>query len=138
VTANDADGVFYMGQLDTVVRISRIHTVWLDTKVGASPTWSTPVQEPSPAEQPGGTQVRLEYRGAVAFSGGPADAPFDASTFDVFGDQDNQPQSLTEWSQNITSANTLRYLQVRMTFVNNITTGLSAELTALAFPYQHQ
>ena len=42
-TSTGADNTFYMGQLDTVVRVSRVHTVWLDSGV-ANPQWLTPAK----------------------------------------------------------------------------------------------
>ena len=83
--------------------------------------------------------MRLDFRGASGFSGiGTPTAPFDASTLNVYGDQTvNTPQQLTDWSSNIGLVNGFRFIQVRMTFVNNVTTGLSPELTALALAYEH-
>jgi len=135
-TTTTADSTFYMGQLDTVVRVSRVHTAWLDSGAFANPTWLTPVLEPANSAQPLGTQVLLDFRSATGFNGG-GTAPFDAATFDVFGDQStNTPQTLSDWSNDVSIGNAKRYLQVRLTFVNNISTGTSPELNVLALPFQ--
>ena len=132
---------FYIGQLDTVVRVSRAHTVWLDAGLGIAPEWKGPVLEPSTAGQPSGTDVLLDFRSATGFTGGLASDPFNASKFDVYGDAQLPtanpftPTSLSDWSSDIGVGDGKRYLQVRLTFVNNIATGLSPELTGLALPF---
>jgi len=139
-TALPADNVFYIGQLDTVVRVSRVHTVWLDAGLISTPDWKTPVLEPSTAGQPAGTDVLLDFRSATGFSGGGATDPFNAARLDVYGNgllpNPANPQSLSDWSSDIAIGNGKRFLQVRLTFVNNIATGLSPELTGLALPYE--
>jgi hypothetical protein len=118
-----------------VAKVSRVHTVWLDGGSGNFPLWRTPVLEPSLAVQPSGTNVLLDFRGTPGFSSA-SSAPFNASLFDVFGDQTGGvPTEQNDWSSDITTANNKRYIQVRITFVNNLATGLSPELTAIAFPY---
>lgn len=134
LTTPPGDNVFYIGQLDTVVRLSRAHTVWLDS--GLPPTsWKSPVIEPA-AGQPSGTLILLDFRSATGFSGG-GTAPFNAALLNVYGNQTtNAPVGLSvDWSSNIALANGKRFLQARITFVNNTATGLTPELTALAFPY---
>ena len=141
-TALPADNVFYIGQLDTVVRVSRVHSVWLDAGLGIAPEWKVPVLEPSTAGQPSGTNVLLDFRSATTFSGGVATDPFNASRLDVYGNDprpSNQspfiPTNLSDWSSDVGVGDGKRYLQVRLTFVNNIATGLSPELTGLALPF---
>ncbi|MFT5284515.1 MAG: hypothetical protein ACI8TQ_000672 [Planctomycetota bacterium] len=60
----------YIGQLDLVVRISRVHTRWFDTGVVSNtfPIYGAPVIEPRLSEQPNGTNVTLAYRGAVTIT----------------------------------------------------------------------
>lgn len=143
-TLFQADPVFYLGQLDTVVRVSRIHTAWLDAGSLVSPLWQNAVLEPSAAEQPSGTSVVLDYRSASSFGGtGTIELPFNAAAMDAYGNEAvavgssavNPPNGLTDWSGDITLGNGKRYLQVRLTFLNNIATGLAPELTALGIPY---
>ncbi|NOT32084.1 MAG: hypothetical protein HOP15_16680 [Planctomycetes bacterium] len=134
LTTPPGDNVFYLGQLDTVVRLSRVHTVWLDSGLGDT-SWKSPVMEPA-AGQPSGTLILLDFRSASNFSGG-GTAPFNGAALNAYGNQTtNAPlPPPIGWSSNIALANPKRFLQTRITFVNNPATGLSPELTALAFPY---
>src|SRR6185503_2601902 len=78
------DSVFYLGQLDTVVKLSRVHTVWLDAGDSVSPLWHAPVIQPSLANLPTGSQLLIDYRSATNFSeGGPE--PFDKTRLDAYG-----------------------------------------------------
>ena len=136
-TTTTADSVFYIGQLDTVVRVSRVHTVWLDSGNLVSPTWQTPVLEPANSAQPTGTSVSLDFRSATGFSSG-SNPPFNGAALDAFGDTANnapQPQNLTDWSSDISIGNGQRYLQVRLSFINNIQTRTSPELNVLVLPF---
>lgn len=142
-TTTTGDSVFYMGQLDTVVRVSRVHTVWLDSNSLGTPTWLTPVLEPANTAQPLGTGVLLDFRAASGFQGtGAASAPFNGASLDVFGDSLTStgpssftPQGLSDWSSSASVANAKRYIQVRLTLVNNIDTGTNPELSVLALPF---
>ncbi|HEX6885450.1 MAG TPA: Ig-like domain-containing protein [Planctomycetota bacterium] len=133
-----SDSIFYLGQLDTIVRVSRVHSVWLDAGLNVQPQWRTPIQEPP--SQPTGASVQLDFRSATGFTGmNPSTSPFDASRLDPYGDAidsgDFSPQNPTDWSNQIVIGNGQRYLQVRVSFVNNIATGVGPELSALALPY---
>jgi hypothetical protein len=132
------DSVFYLGQLDTVVRVSRVHTVWLDAGQDVSPLWQPAVVEPSLAIQPTGTNILIDYRGASNFSG-PGTQPFSSTRLDPYGnrivDGDPAPTNVTDWSPNIGIGDTKRFLQVRLTFLSNIETRVVPELDALALPY---
>jgi len=132
-TSTNADNTFYFGQLDTVVRISRVHTVWMDAGAGIQPTYQVPVTEP--LNQPAGTSVVLEYRSASAFPTGTD--PFNAATFNAYGNYSGNPSFVSgpNWSTNVAVGNGARYLQVRITFVSNIVTRTSAELSTLALPF---
>ncbi len=140
-TMLDADNVFYLGQLDTVVRVSRVHTIWLDTGVD-SPDFVDPVLEPSPDDQPTGTEVILDYRGATGFTA-TGSQPFDGSMIDAYGntDVDTAPQpnyfnGVSTWTGNINALDGAKFIQLRLTFVNNLQTGLAAELSALGIPFR--
>ena len=88
------DSVAYAGQLDTVVRVSRVHTRWLDTgaTVSGFPIYSPAVVEPAAFDQPAGTSISLAYRGAdmVATNLPPPDgSALDieiATLYDAYGD----------------------------------------------------
>jgi len=95
-TPRGSDNTFYVGQLDVVTRVTRVHTVWLDTHFDA-PDFVAPVVSPRADEQPAGTRVLLEYRGAHGFELADLDSvlgrrvdeaefPFDAEHLDAYGD----------------------------------------------------
>jgi hypothetical protein len=132
-----AEDVFYIGQLETVTRISRVHTIWLDTG-DADPQYLSPLVAPAPGEQPVGTGVLLEYRGAVGFSAFPA--PFDATKIDAYGELAGSTADflggIATWTNDIGAMDGARYLQVRLTFVSNVATGESPELSALGISFQ--
>src|SRR5262249_33846614 len=52
------DNTVYLGEMDLVLRISRMHSIWLDTQMTA-PSYDPPVVEPSSANQPLGTSIDL-------------------------------------------------------------------------------
>ncbi len=146
------DNVFYIGQLDLVTRISRAHSVFF--AVDNNPDYITPVVEPSAELQPTGTEVLLAYRGATQAVNGPDGNPTaDAGVLDVYGDlADNNQSGLAgdpsqknttvtflngdnTWKASIDEVDGARFLQIRLTFVNNTESGLSPELSALGFAY---
>jgi hypothetical protein len=134
------DSVFFLGQLDTVVRVSRVHTVWLDSGQDVFPLWQSPVIQPSLANLPTGAQLLIDYRSSTGFSEMGTE-PFDGSKLDAYGNLDSmspQPNQPTDWSSDISIGDNKRYLQVRLTFVNNIDTGVGPELDVLALPYDIQ
>ena len=129
------DNLSYIGQIDLVVRVSRLHTVWIDTRY-ASPTFAQPVVEPHPAEQPPGTQVVFAFRGATAAT------PLvqrDASALDAYGN--GGPGSVSflagdpGWKSSIAQIAGARFVQVRASFVSNAATGLEPRMTALGVAF---
>jgi hypothetical protein len=168
-TPRGDDNSFYIGQLDAVTRISRVHSIWIDTEL-ADPDFDDPIVLPT--VQPSDTQVVLEYRGADGFDlshdldgqlGFPVDEsqfPFDAARLNAYGEifalippvansvpdhtllgSSDFPGSVAfvggtgAWSANIHSIDTARFVQVRITFVSNILTGLSPVLSAIGLSY---
>ena len=146
-TANSADNSFYIGQMDTVVRISRAHTVFVDTQF-SDPDYFDPVLEPSANDQPQGTSVVVEFRGANTFAPGQASTQaFDASLLNPYGDPiGNGPitggsTGVTffgdaTWKSDISTLDGAQFLQMRISFFNNIATGLNAELSAIGVAYK--
>ena len=136
-TRFSAENVFYIGQLDTVTRISRAHTIWLDTGA-ASPTPLAPRLAPAPALQPEGTAILLDFRGAVAFPNA-LGAQFDARRIDPYGDLTLGTATFLNgtatWTGDAGTLDGARYLQARVTFVNNIVTDTSPVLSALGIPF---
>lgn len=137
-TAFSAENVVYIGQLDTVTRVSRAHTIWLDTGA-ANPGYFPPLVAPLAQDLPAGTQVRLDFRGALGFSASALDAPFDATRIGPYGEITVGTVSFlngaSTWTDDIQAVDGARYLQARVTFLNNVTTGTSPELSALGIAF---
>jgi len=133
-TNNDADNFYYVGQLDTVIRVSRVHSVWFDS-IFFSPEYISPVLEPSPDLQPFGTQVLVDYRGASTFSGDAGDAPFDSTLIDPYGEITQGTvtffNGVSTWTNSIGQVDGAQYVQLRLSSINNIDTLLNAELSAI-------
>ena len=145
-----ADSLFYTGQLDLVVRVSRAHTLWFDT--GGSATLLEPVTVPLPDSQPVGTEIEFDFRAAEAVFGEPA---WDAHALDAYGDRPvvgtaggtyGDPsfknigvtfldEEARVWSEDRDRVRGGRWLQARLSFLNNIATGDSPELRAVGFAY---
>jgi len=139
-----SDNVYYMGQLDFVIRVSRVYTHWYKV-ADANPVYFEPVIEPRNDQQPAGTSVNLDFRGAQNLTSNPPQG--DAMTLNAYGDipgtndvnvfgdpsQDNGTLSnLTAWTSNISDINGLVFFQVRITFINNAASGTFPELSTLA------
>jgi len=138
VTPLNTDSIFYIGQLDVVIRVSRSHTAWLDTAL-ASPTFFAPILEPRPDDQPLGTRIVLEYRGALAFAPGTGTDPFNAQALDAYGDLGGGLVSFldddADWTDDIRDLDGARYIQIRLSFFNNIQSGQNAELDSLGLSW---
>jgi len=138
-TAFQADNTFYVGQLDTVVRVSRCHTVWIDSGL-PDPRFFAPVATPRPEDQPVGTRIEFEFRGATGFLGEAVTDAFDARSLDPLGDL--LPFEVLflgddgTWTADVTRRNGARYLQMRITFVNNIEAGIFPELSSLGVAFE--
>ena len=154
VATSAADNVFYMGQLDFVIRVSRAHTVWQETAV-ATPTYAEPVLEPRNEKQPNGTSVNMHFRGAIQVAAGVATTDAEQlnmygnvpATGDplVFGDPASDNAAVTfdttlgeRWTSDMSELDSMRFFQVRLTFINNPTAGTFPELSGLGFSYERQ
>jgi hypothetical protein len=135
------DNTFYIGQLDLVVRVSRAHTIWINTPSSTSPVYSAPVIEPRSDDQPLGTEIVLNYRGANSVQGGSAST--DATMIDLYGN----PKDATSiaflngdstWKSSLTQLQGAKLFQVRVTFISNAQTLLVPVLSALGFAYKLQ
>ncbi len=141
-TARATDNSFYIGQLDSVVRISRIHTIWFNTLTTSGTTsFLTPVVEPAAQAQPLGTSIRFDFRGATGFTDTMSEDPFSAGLIDAYGELDsavsvNFLNGVSSWANTPSAINGARYVQLRMTFFNNIATGLNAELSAFGLAWR--
>lgn len=168
-TARSDDNSFYIGQLDAVTRLSRVHTVWIDTSIN-NPDFLDPIVLPTDNDLPSGTAIIVEYRGADGFvisdvpELGLVDEttfPFNAQRLNAYGDifaivpetgvdtfevlgsstflgQVNYVNGTGTWANDIDTIDGAQYVQMRITFVNNIETGLSSELSAIGIAYSGQ
>jgi hypothetical protein len=134
-TPFSADNSFYVGAIDTVVRVSRIVTVWMDTGA-AAPRFAEPVIEPR--RHVGSTAVVVEFRGAHGFTGEAGSSAFDASRLDPHGDV--LPGGVVlhgaSWSDDLTSIDGARFVQARVSFLNDVEHGLSPELDSLGVAFE--
>lgn len=103
------DNSFYVGAVDFIVRVSRTVSLWfpatdpqhpepggnnpdnVDPGDGSwsfsDPVYSEPIMEPAPEDQPSGTSIELDYRGALAVMG--------ATQFDFPANCDGTPPAIT-------------------------------------------
>jgi hypothetical protein len=148
------DNSFYIGQMDLITRISRLHSVWFDTaQSGALTDFLDPVVQPTPEQQPNGTSLVLAYRGASGITGeavalGKAYA-YRAEYIDAYGDVRKDktpgipefigssadvtylPAGDKTWKDDIDMLDKARYFQVRVTFIGNTTTLLNPVFSGL-------
>ena len=146
-TTKGFDNVFYHGALDIVVRVSRVVTTWIDS--GGEADWSDPVLEPSVDEQPNGTEIVLDFRGATKLGEDLEHAAKVAAFYDAYGNAVREARfgiqqpvqyyplkTDSSWVEDIDQVDGSRYVQVRLTFVGNAVSGVIPELSALAIAYE--
>lgn len=133
-----AENTFYIGQMDLVVRVSRVHTVWIDTG-SANPSYFTPpVLEPKAFDQPLGAQVVLAYRGATSAS--PA-LVTDAATLNAYGDPLSPANTVAylnndpSWKSSLSVLNGARFVQLRATLISNAITGETPSISGLGVAF---
>ncbi len=140
------DPSVYLGQVDFVVRVSRVHTS-LQTAVGFSdPDYRGVSLDAIGLE--GDAQVLVAFRGHDPTLGAnqPAD---DASQLDAYGDLLTGPLlasqltlypplefSTSDWSDSIDDLDGTSALQLRLTFINDLTTGQSPRVSAVGVAYE--
>ena len=161
-TTLSADNTVYLGEMDLVLRVSRMYSIWLDTQF-LTPTFLPPVIEPRQSDQPTGTSIQLNYRGAIAVSPAGANIATDANFIDAYGNATLCPQSpplpcptalcttngtvtffgspaFSGWRSSVTDLNTglhnAKFFQVRVTFLSNTDTNLSPTVSALGFAFR--
>jgi hypothetical protein len=126
------DNAFYLGQLDLVYRVSRVHSVWLDTATAAPDYAVLQLGD----ILPGSTSVAVEVRGALGFSTANT-APFDAARLDAYGDQVIAvPIGIRAWSPQLDDADGARYVQLRLAFINDLAAGATPELDWLGLGFE--
>ncbi|MBK7643520.1 MAG: hypothetical protein IPJ19_10825 [Planctomycetes bacterium] len=157
------DNTVYLGEMDLVLRISRMHSIWLDSQL-SNPTYLPPVIEPRDSDQPTGTSIVLDYRGATSMNPAQnANIATDATFLDMYGNPtlcpvNNPPPNTcpvalcstngipsflannSNWRSSISMLNgapgSSRLFQVRVTFISNTDTNLSPSLSALGFAFR--
>lgn len=143
------DNTVYIGQLDVVIRVSRAHTIWLDslgTGGAGIVTYVDPVLEPRLNDLPAGTSLVLAFRGASAVTG-TANAPRNADFYDPYGDPVLDANSTAAfsvtyvnndrtWKEHLSSLNGSRFFQTRVTFIGSAVNQLVPELSALGFAFR--
>jgi hypothetical protein len=129
------DNVFFIGQMDLVVRVSRLHSVWIDTH-SANTTFAPPVVEPAAANLPAGTQVVLAFRGATVVTQNLVE---NADALDAYGEP--LQGALTyfhndaSWKSSIAALNGARLVQLRASFVSNAATNLGPRMSGLGLAF---
>jgi hypothetical protein len=159
LTTQRFDNVLYLGEMDLVLRVSRMHSIWLDSLMN-TPHYLPPVVEPRAFDQPLGTSIEIAYRGATQIAQGQNIAT-DANFIDFYGNAalcvvtpppppapqctfapcttNGVPaffQQNSTWRPTITDINTAKLFQLRVTFVSNTDTNLSPTLSALGFAFR--
>lgn len=140
-TTNGRDPTVYIGQLDIVVRISRVYTTMISAN-GPTPDYVALVQEPNPSDQPSGTRIEFAFRGD---DDTPAADYFDSADLDLYGNSIGETSTGTtelslsqpEWSDSLDSIDSLQWAQVRMSFIGNTETMLTPRLSALGVAYRN-
>jgi hypothetical protein len=144
------DSLFYLGQVDLVTRISRVHTIWFDTG-DTNPDYLTTVVQDLDGSLPGGTEIQVAYRGATSVVGTPLS---DASTLDPYGDQpvpggtpmtfgpvaSKNPSVVfangdSTWHDSVDAIDGARFVQLRITLVSDVASGASPELSSIGIPF---
>ena len=135
------DNVTHIGQIAAVWKWSRAHSIWLDA--GSAATWILPIVSPTPSEQPLGTEVRLEFRGADDFLDAMSETASQvASNLDAYGEfydstlGVNFHDGVSGWTEAISEIAGSRYVQVRFSFKNNIATEFFPTLSSVGLSYE--
>ena len=143
-TTIPVDNSFYIGQMNLVTRISRVHSIWFDS-TSAAVQYGPPVIEPRPADQPEGTSIVLDYRGATTLTN--TVLLTDSIGLDAYGNRitvgtvggTGEPTFLNgdaTWKSSLTALNGARFFQVRISFISNAESNLGPEISALGFTYR--
>ncbi len=143
-----ADNSVYLGAMDLVSRVSRTISIWFTATGATDPEYQEPVLEPRDEDQPHGTGIELAFRGGIVIE--PAAAREDAASLDLYGEFYDDPatdrwhpnplmqlQDGGLWYDDIGRIDGAPYYQVRVTFLANIESGVTPELSALAIAWRN-
>ncbi|MFT7670180.1 MAG: hypothetical protein ACI8X5_002887 [Planctomycetota bacterium] len=136
------DNASYTGAIDFVTLKSRVHSIWFDTG-SSSPNYSAAA---TLSDLPLGTHVQLSYRGADNIAGGTPgqalDIQTDAASLDPYGDPTGTALGTpnffsgdSSWTNDITTLNGARFLQVRISFISNHVTNEIPDLGGLGISW---
>ena len=147
-TTSGEDTVVYLGTLDLITRISRTYSLWFPiTGSGTSTMFRPPVLEPAAVEQPPGTRLLVDFRGALAVS--PDIVRGDANALDSYGDYYSDPETRDqpnteivfvngddqEWKSEASAIDGSAFYQVRLTFESDPETGVGPVLSGLGLTW---
>ncbi|MBK9385939.1 MAG: Ig-like domain-containing protein [Planctomycetes bacterium] len=139
------DDSIYWGQVDFVIKVSRGVTRWIDTNVtdptGNFPSYQTPVIEPLASNQPPGTSLRLDFRGADNVATNSQQLTH-AECVDLYGEPmltaqvtqctpNTAATGISAWTSAIGDIRGKRFLQMRFALVSNLSTGAVSTLSAI-------
>lgn len=146
------DNVVYWGEVDFVVKISREITRWFDTGVvdptGRTPIFLPPVIEPLQSEQPAGTSLVVEYRGASTVNPSNSLAATRGDCIDLYGKvmstlinaactgTAGTVVNATNWTTDISSLQGKQWIQVRISLIANIATGGVPSISTVGIGYE--
>lgn len=143
------DPLFYWTEVDFILKVSRVYSHWFDIGGTLGQSKFVGVQvEPEEGNQPAGTSVRVEYRGAVQVDHptNPTNTPSPLTDagwgFDVYGEyiigSGGQVSTPGPWTTDFSDleGRTYRFFQLRLTFLNDVDRGNQAELDGLGIAWQ--
>jgi hypothetical protein len=138
------DNLVHEGQVDFVVRVSRVHSVWFDTG-RSSPSFAQAVVEAGRAGLPPGTEIELAFRGAVTVTLGIGNPPAagDAQRYDFYGElppstgaQVTFLNGDSTWKADPEQIDGARWVQVRISLIGDFVSGETPALSALGLPFR--
>ena len=128
------DNSVYIGQIDYVTRVSRAHTIFFDSG-SDDPDYVEVVPQ---VDLPPGTSIQLAYRSASAFNNQAIEPSRDARRIDPYGRPDRGFVNFVgdgSFSPDLDDADGGRYLQIRISLINDVDSGRSPVLKSLGVAY---
>lgn len=152
------DNILSLGQMDLVVRVSRMHSIWFDTQL-TNPVLAAPIVQAELGQLPPGTTIQLDWRGAQAVSPLNAAVARNAQTLDAYGDpalcpNPNPPAlgcaqvpgnchgsvvfapSGPAWTSATSTLSGSRWVQCRLTLISNAASGERPALSGLGLAWR--
>jgi hypothetical protein len=130
-----AENTFYIGQVDLVYRVTRVHSAWLDSGAANPDYFALQLG----ASLPGLAGATAELRGATGFSG-TGGAESDATGLDAYGELRVGAALFhggdAGWHAQPDDIDGARFAQVRLTLINDLAAGASPALDFLALAFR--